>query len=768
MAKRKKKSQIDRVRVILGGLAFIAAITILIALATNSPLDDARIAGEMDQHLDPFEIQYSNQGGMLGAYLSYSLLVIMGWLAYFLPFGLLLVSLRMFASEMADRMKAAGVIAFTLALLCTIIYNIHYLSVVSISGDTDAIGGYLIVKLTGFLIRVVGGWGTYVLAGGLTAIILFVFTPVRSLFTFSIPRPRFDFVRSIWSTIKSFVSRLSEFRWFGGGQSESSEDELTKESEVSENNSNDTPTDDLFLESEHEISPNDTDSNNKPPRRKTTLKRTTTEPLQVESIEYAYPTLDLLDDPVQIGSTVTPEELRMTARMLKETLETFQVNIDGPIESYPGPIITRFEFKPGVGVKINRIVGLADDLALALKAKRIRIVAPIPGKAAVGIEIPNRNPQIVSLKDMLVSEVYGNSRYKLPLALGKTIAGKPYVADLAKMPHLLIAGATGAGKSVCINTIITSLIYKLHPLHVRFVFIDPKMLELSVYSNIPHMGRPVVTNPKRAERVLVDIVAEMEKRYRKLAEASVRNIDDFNKRQKTEESKLPYIVVCVDELADLMMSATSSKVEVLITRLAQMARAVGIHLILATQRPSVDVITGLIKANFPARIAFQVATKVDSRTIIDGNGAEKLLGAGDMLFLATGQPEPIRLHGAYITSEETEKIVGFIKEQGLPMMSLEGISQATGETTEIEVDLGDPLFRESCEVVVRHKQGSVSLLQRRLGIGYQRAARLIDKLEQAGVVSSFDGSKAREVLVDQTYIDALFSGTSGGVAEKPS
>ena len=313
------------------------------------------------------------------------------------------------------------------------------------------------------------------------------------------------------------------------------------------------------------------------------------------------------------------------------------------------------------------------------------------------------------------------------------------------------------------NAIITSLLYRLHPLHVRFVFIDPKMLELSVYKTIPHMGRPVVTNPKRAERVLSDIVGEMEKRYRKLAEASVRNIDDFNKRQKSEEAKLPYIVVCVDELADLMMSSTSSKVEVLITRLAQMARAVGIHLILATQRPSVDVITGLIKANFPARIAFQVASKVDSRTIIDGNGAEKLLGAGDMLYLASGQPESVRLHGAYISSDETDKVVTHIRDQGLPTMALEGISQATGETTETEVDLGDPLFREACEVVIRHKQGSVSLLQRRLGIGYQRAARLIDKLEQAGVVSPFDGSKAREVMVDQAYIDALFSGTSGGV-----
>jgi len=520
-------------------------------------------------------------------------------------------------------------------------------------------------------------------------------------------------------------------------------------------------TDELDAEEVHETEDREP---RKPQRRKTTIKKPS-EPVQIKSIDYTYPSLDILNDPV-VTTTVSTDELQMTARMLKETLETFQVTIDGRIETLPGPVITRFEFKPAAGVKINRIVALADDLALALKAKRIRIVAPIPGKAAVGVEIPNRDPQAVYLKSIAVSEQFNDSKLILPLALGKTISGRPYVTDLAKMPHLLIAGATGSGKSVCMNALITSLIYQRHPMQVRFVFIDPKMLELSVYSGIPHLGRPVVTSPKRAERVLADIVVEMEKRYRKLANASVRNIEDFNERQQSEETKLPYIVVFVDELADLMMAATSSKIEVLITRLAQMARAVGIHLILATQRPSVDVITGLIKANFPARIAFQVSSKVDSRTIIDANGAEKLLGAGDMLFLNSGQPEPVRVHGAYISSAETEQLVEFINDQGLEMMLLDGISQATGAVVENEVDLGDPLFKEACEVVVRHKQGSVSLLQRRLGIGYQRAARLIDKLEQAGVVSPFDGSKARDVLVDNNYITTLFSGTPQEAAEE--
>ncbi|HOZ06722.1 MAG TPA: FtsK/SpoIIIE domain-containing protein, partial [candidate division Zixibacteria bacterium] len=320
---------------------------------------------------------------------------------------------------------------------------------------------------------------------------------------------------------------------------------------------------------------------------------------------------------------------------------------------------------------------------------------------------------------------------------------------------------------VCANVLITSLIYKLHPHQIRFIMIDPKMLELTAYSGIPHLGRPVVTNPKRAEKVLSDAVVEMEQRYRRLAAASVRNIEDFNRKQEADDQRLPYIVILVDELADLLMSSTSSRMELLITRLAQMARAVGIHLVLATQRPSVDVITGLIKANFPARLAFQVSSKVDSRTIIDANGAEKLLGNGDMLFLYPGQPEPIRIHGAYLTGDETEAIVTFIKAQELPMLKLENISQATGEAADVEeVDAGDPLFREACEVVIRHKQGSVSLLQRRLGIGYQRAARLIDKLEKAGVVSPFDGSKAREVLVDKSYLETLAATEGAPVAEQ--
>lgn len=470
-----------------------------------------------------------------------------------------------------------------------------------------------------------------------------------------------------------------------------------------------------------------------------------------EGSGYHPPGLDLLDEsPVKRRK---PEGQTNGAELLAKALGTFDVGIDGPIETFPGPVITRYEFRPAPGVKVNQVVGLADDLALALSASRVRIVAPVPGKAAVGVEVPNRDPAMVPLTQIIGSDEFASSEAILPLALGETIDGQPFVADLAAMPHLLIAGATGSGKSVCINVIITSLLFRHHPNDVRLLFVDPKRLELSVYAGIPHMERPVVTHPRGAERLLADAAREMDERYKTLAGLGVRNIADYN-RKAPENQKLPYIVIVVDELADLMMSQSAARIELLITRLAQMARAVGIHLILATQRPSVDVITGLIKANFSCRIAFQVASKIDSRTILDVNGADKLLGRGDMLYLSPGVAEPVRVHGAYISNAETSAIVDFLKSQNVAPEALSSFSgtvesDAAGESEHDESDpdgSNDKLFQEAAEVVIRHKQGSVSLLQRRLGIGYQRAARLIDKLEESGIVGAYDGSKAREVL----------------------
>jgi len=459
------------------------------------------------------------------------------------------------------------------------------------------------------------------------------------------------------------------------------------------------------------------------------------------------------------------------AAVLREALQTFGIGIQGEIEGYPGPVITRYEFRPAPGVKVNQVVGLADDIALALSASRVRIVAPVPGKAAVGIEVPNPDPDMVSLRRVLESPAYLDSDMTLPLAIGEAIDGSPFVADLATMPHLLIAGATGSGKSVCINVIVSSLLFRHHPKDVRLLFVDPKRLELSVYAGIPHMARPVVTQPKAAERLLSDATKEMDDRYKRLAGKGVRNIVDYN-RSVGDEEKIPYLIIVVDELADLMMSPSASRIELLITRLAQMARAVGIHLILATQRPSVDVITGLIKANFSCRIAFQVASKTDSRTILDANGAEKLLGRGDMLYLAPGQPEALRVHGAFISSLESSSLIEFLKSQEVESDSLPKVVRS-GKTPSSDDDSGgsdddseedptsDPLFLQAAEVVCRHKQGSVSLLQRRCGIGYQRAARLIDRLEEAGIVGPSDGSKAREVLVSVDELERRFARTVG-------
>ncbi len=760
MARRKSKKSIDRKKSALGVLLLLLAALLLISLVTHDGVDDLRITGEIDRHLNPFELAFRNQGGMMGAYLAYVTTTLVGWLAYFLPLGFIFIALRLLTSRLAGRLELNSFLLFVISLLGSMIYNIHLLTVRSLTLPDSTIGGYFGLKLTVLCVRLVGPLGSYVLLGGVVLILLVLYTSITPLLAVRLSLPGSALVRRVYQASRGPVAAVLSFEWASallsrkGGEP----DEQDGVGEVEESGLEGVETVPDQQAPDVVREPGDaaeTSTANKEGRHRATVVRKT-EKLQMKSVEYTYPSLDLLRENPQPEASVNSDELDFTARMLKETLETFGVRIDGSIDRFPGPIITRYEFKPAAGIKVNQIVNLSDDLALALKAQRIRIIAPIPGKAAVGVEIPNRSPQIVYLRDVLATNAFSDADNKLPMALGKTTSGKPFVADLTKMPHLLIAGATGSGKSVCMNILITSFLYRLHPHQVRFILIDPKMLELSIYSGVPHLGRPVVTKPKRAEQVLADAVVEMEKRYRRLAEASVRNIEEFNGKQKDPENRLPYIVIFVDELADMMMSATSSKTELLITRLAQMSRAVGIHLILATQRPSVDVITGLIKANFPARLAFQVSSKVDSRTIIDANGAEKLLGRGDMLFLHTGRPEPVRIHGAYLSSEETDAIVNFIKDQGLEMFALESMSQASGEPTKAEVDYGDPLFKEACEVVVRHKQGSVSLLQRRLGIGYQRAARLIDKLEQAGIVSPFDGSKARDVLVDKAYIDTIF------------
>ena len=464
-------------------------------------------------------------------------------------------------------------------------------------------------------------------------------------------------------------------------------------------------------------------------------------------VPYQIPPEDFLEGDSEEGSAAAHEELVANAKILEKALRDFGVK--GKVtQVQPGPVITRFEIEPAAGQKVAPIANLSDDLALALKARHIRIVAPIPGKAAVGIEIPNPRQATVRLGPLLQSAQYRNDPSPLNIALGRTISGEPFCAALDRMPHVLVAGATGAGKSVCINTIITSIIYRAGPERVRFIMIDPKMLELMSYVGLPHVVPPVVTQPKEVAKILKWVVTEMETRYRTLARSGVRSIVDYNRRQEEESApRLPYLVVIIDELADLMLSNLRSEIEESIARLAQMSRAVGIHLVVATQRPSVDVITGVIKANFPSRIAFQVPTRTDSRTILDSMGAERLLGRGDMLYLGVGMAAPVRIHGSYVTTEETTDIVEWLKSRH---PALESATEALNEGGEIDLyprDREDDLFEESARIIVAHQQGSVSLLQRRLKVGYARAARLVDMLEEAGVVGAFTGSKAREVLV---------------------
>lgn len=767
---------------VLGILTILVALLTLTSLTTNSEKDEMFfMPGTM---VSITEFHPENSVGYAGMYFSHLAYYVLGLLAFFIPAWCGLVGLRLLLkwdnSRYVKRLYYASGILFSIAILTALsavsppVEHVDYV---------HTLGGLLAHVIASLLFTIFSTIGTYLIA--IAATLIFVslliewrpekwerrtldWTKARlsSLTRVFRRKPASDASparaeaatrSSVWSKIRNFNFDFLRPDY----QNRSSEE---AEAETSYVRSKTPPPSENFVadfeeirdkvmkEKEKERTGVNENSSRKPKRTKKTVIKRASE--RGGSGDFEFPDIDLLSDNPQPIQSVSKSELEDTAENLLSTLKTFGVEVErSKIEKYPGPVITRYEFKPGTGVKVSQIVNLADDIALSLSASKIRIVAPVPGKAAVGVEIPNRNPQVVYLKDILESDDYNDTSLRLPLALGRTISGSPFVTDLADMPHLLVAGATGSGKSVCLNVIVTSLLYRHPPDTLRFLFIDPKMLELSVYQGIPHLERPVVTNSRQAERLLNDAVSEMEQRYKRLAARNVRNIQDFNEVVEPEE-RLPYIVVVVDELADLMMSSASSRIETLVTRLAQMARAVGIHLILATQRPSVDVITGLIKANFPARIAFQVASRIDSRTILDGNGAEKLLGRGDMLFLRPAQHEPVRVHGALISSSETNAIVNSIKEQEIDVQKIDNLTEEKSKKRQ-EALGSDPLLREAAQLVVRHKQGSVSLLQRRLGIGYQRAARLIDQLEEKKVVGPYDGSKAREVLVDQRYLEQM-------------
>ena len=495
--------------------------------------------------------------------------------------------------------------------------------------------------------------------------------------------------------------------------------------------------------------------------------------MTVEDEHYEFPPIQLLSEPDKKPNKASKKAVADTATRLQKTLYSFGVS--AKVENVSvGPAITRYELRPAEGVRVSKIANLADDIALSLAAETIRIEAPIPGKQAVGIEVPNAENEVVHFREIVDTDSFRNHKSKLAFAVGKDVGGQEVVADISKMPHVMIAGATGSGKSVCINTLIASIIYKAKPSEVKLVMIDPKVVELSVYNGIPHLLIPVVTDPKKAAGALAWAVQEMENRYAMFASKGVRDLKGYNESIENEggAGKLPHIVIIIDELADLMMVAKND-VEDAICRLAQKARAAGMHLVIATQRPSVDVITGLIKANIPSRIAFAVSSQVDSRTILDMAGAEKLLGKGDMLFYPAGAPKPTRIQGAFISDKEVEKIVDFIKDNSSATYNYDIIKQIENAgSTDKELaqqqdddDNTDPFLMDAIDVVVETGQASTSFIQRRFKVGYARAGRIIDQMEERGIISGYQGSKPREVLMSKERWEELKMGTENNTME---
>ncbi|HJV34289.1 DNA translocase FtsK [Geomonas sp.] len=759
------------------GLA-AAGIFILVALASfnGQDLSFNSVSTSAETH---------NLGGRFGAELADLLLQVLGLAAYVIPCTLVYIAYRAFGSDPIRWRRYKGV-GFALLLVSLSGIFAFFLEKTQFLGQTVPTGGLVGVAFGGFLKRAFGKVGAAL-----------VLLPMLAAAAMLLSRFSFVLFASWWvNTIKERWSHYQERR------------ALNRQLAEKDDKKGDKPE-----KPKHHAAPIIKPAAVPPPVNTMVAKKEKQKddkksaPVQ-EAFEflkadgnYRTPPLSLLDQPPETGRKVDRDTLTMNARLVEKKLKDF--GIEGEVvEICPGPVITMYEFAPGPGIKVSRIAGLSDDLSMALQAQSIRIVAPIPGKGVVGIELPNREREMVSLKEIFNSEQFHQGKMKLPMALGKDIAGNPLVTDLAKMPHLLVAGATGSGKSVAINTMILSLLYTSTPNDVRIIMVDPKMLELSVYEGIPHLLLPVVTNPKKASLALKWAVEEMGRRYRLMSDKGVRNIDSYNrelersekeaaenkakgvvvvdeiaehdeveegvdsddmeareaaiqafleKEDQLEHGHLPYIVVIVDELADLMMVA-GREIEESIARLAQMARAAGIHLILATQRPSVDVITGLIKANFPARISFQVSSKIDSRTILDCNGAESLLGAGDMLFLPPGTSKMLRSHGAFVSDTEVGRVVEFLKKQGKPVYekSILEMKASDEKGDGGDDDELDERYDDALALVAETKQASISMIQRRLRIGYNRAARIIEKMEQEGVVGPSDGtSKPREVFINK-------------------
>jgi S-DNA-T family DNA segregation ATPase FtsK/SpoIIIE len=724
----------ERLPEILGLVWLAVAVLILLSLATYD-------AGDL-----PFFVSTTNQPlnnfvGIIGAYLAGALLFLMGLASFAVP-----VLAVFWAVGALLRHKPQRFI-FKLTGSCIFLLSISGLFSMIAVGD-EAIqfqhGGIIGFTVCNFMFRYFGNAGAVIIAGVLLALSLLLATDFLIL---PLCKHALKAIPLLLAKGKQLVDRQRSRIRVG-----------KKEKPIQKTPKKVEPKPKVLIQPVVKTKPQPTPQAEKPkvvskvppkepvPAQPAAASVTTAKPSPPK--EYHLPSIDVLDSPPPVEQRKIEEDLKVKSDILESTLRDFGIEAN-VVDVNQGPVVTRYELQPAGGVKVNRITVLSDDIALAMKTTSVRIVAPVPGKGTVGVEVPNIESSFVYLREILESEEYKEEESKLKLALGKSIAGRPVVADLASMPHLLIAGTTGSGKTVCVNSLIMSLVFNATPDELKFLMVDPKMVELAAYNSLPHLLCPVVTDPKRVSSALHWVVAEMENRYKHFAEVGVRNIDMYNERVEagkiTEHGLMPYIVVIIDELADLMLVAQAD-IESAITRLAQLSRAVGIHIILATQRPSVDVITGVIKANFPARISFKVATKVDSRTVLDMNGADKLLGRGDMLFLEPGVEKPLRAQGSLVSDSEIERVVNSAKAQRGAEYNEEILHvQKKQPTRTFEKD---EVYDEAVRLVLQTKQASVSMLQRKLGLGYTRAARLIDMMEEEGIVGPYQGSKPRDIVVD--------------------
>ena len=706
---------------IVGILLFFLVIFTLISLFSYSPgdpsINNAKAVGEIN-----------NLFGIFGAQTAGALIGLFGAGAFWLPILLLLISVHFFGKQDNQALiyKAAGGLLLIIITGSLLALRGNYFT---IFGNRFSSGGIVGIPLASFLVKYTNATGAMIILV-LSWLIGFIMATGFSLAGF------YRFCRQKGA---AWIEKIGTL--------------LIKWKERREKAKKRTRT--IKAEKKRKAQDIQIKATAKPaPIKKVPMPKQEVFEFMHGGKGFQLPSVNFLEDADTAPVSADSENLRMQSKLLTKKLEDFGVQ-GSVVTVAPGPVITTFEYEPAPGVKINKIVNLADDLALTLRATSIRIVAPIPGKAVIGIEIPNTERETVRFKDIVVSKVFETSKSPLTLCLGKDIVGNPVVTNLNKMPHLLIAGATGAGKSVALNTMISGFLYKSTPEDVKMIMVDPKRIELSMYDGIPHLITPVVTDAKKATHALFWAVKEMEKRYEMLSEVKARNIAQYNQKVEKEQikredgqpyEKLPYIVIIIDELADLMM-VSSRDVEVALTRLAQMARASGIHMIIATQRPSVDVLTGIIKANFPTRLTFQVSSKTDSRTIIDTNGAESLLGSGDMLFMPPGASKLLRIHGAFISEAEVARITEFLRSQKRPDYVMEVTKPPVDEKTDDGETEYDEKYDEALALVTKTGQASISMIQRHLRIGYNRAARIVEVMEKEGVVGPSDGVKPREVLV---------------------